>query len=61
MRYKIFKDNYLGYEVRVRRWYWPFWVMPFINTCVSIRQAEVLINVLKSTTKKTKDNGRKES
>jgi len=49
MKYRIVPDNYLGYEVQVKKWYWPFWHMPFINTNVSIRQATVLIEVLKAT------------
>lgn len=25
-RYRIVKDAYLGYEVQVWRWWWPFWM-----------------------------------
>ncbi len=23
--YRIVKDCYLGFEVQIRRWWWPFW------------------------------------
>jgi len=26
MKYKIVPDNDLGWEVRIWRWWWPFWV-----------------------------------
>jgi hypothetical protein len=25
-RYRIVNDNYLGFEVQSRRWWWPFWI-----------------------------------
>ncbi len=25
-RYRIVKDNHLGYEVQSRRWWFPFWI-----------------------------------
>ncbi len=27
MRYRIVRDNYLGYEVQARPRWWPFWTM----------------------------------
>lgn len=57
-KYRIVPDRYLGYEVQVKKWYWPFWRMPFINTNVSIRQAKVLISVLQSLTPNTDENGK---
>lgn len=38
--YRIVFDNYLGYEVQYRTWWWPFWRMPICNTHASIESAE---------------------
>lgn len=39
--YRIVTDNYSGYEVQVRRWWWPFWIeADFVNTHSSIDEAE---------------------
>lgn len=39
--YRIVRDGYCGYEVQIRRWWWPFWVeASFCNTHSSIEQAE---------------------
>lgn len=39
--YRIVRDNYAGYEVQVRRWWWPFWQQcGFCNTHCSIERAE---------------------
>lgn len=47
-RYRIVRDGYLGYEVQVWRWYWPFWVQPYTNTHSSIERAEIMIEFLKN-------------
>lgn len=39
--YRIVRDHYAGYEVQVRRWWWPFWVQAgFCNTHSSVERAE---------------------
>jgi hypothetical protein len=39
--YRIVRDRYCGYEVQVRRWWFPIWVMAgFCNTFSSVEQAE---------------------
>lgn len=39
-RYRIVTDNYAGYEVQVKLWFWPFWLQLWgCNTNISIRQA----------------------
>lgn len=39
--YKIVRDRYLGYEVRVWRWWFPFWMQAgFTNTHSSVDAAE---------------------
>ena len=41
IRKRIITDCYLGYEVQVWRWWWPFWVMYLrINTFTSVSEAE---------------------
>lgn len=41
MRLRIVTDSFLGYEVQVWRWYWPFWVQAdFVNTHSSVDRAE---------------------
>lgn len=40
MKYRIVRDNYAGYEVQLKRWWWPFWYQKgFINTFSSIDRA----------------------
>jgi hypothetical protein len=39
--YRIVRDNFCGYEVQVRRWWWPFWIQAgFANTHSSVERAE---------------------
>ncbi len=41
MLYRIVRDNYAGYEVQCRPWWWPFWYQAgFVNTHVSLERAE---------------------
>lgn len=56
-KYRIIKDNYLGYEAQYKKWWMPFWkmvpVMPLpvigifwgggLNTALSERQAQQFI------------------
>jgi len=39
-RYRIVTDCYLGYQVEYWRWWWPFWVMPGVNTFRTLEGAE---------------------
>jgi hypothetical protein len=39
--YRIVRDNYCGFEVQIRRWYWPFWSqVGFTNTHSTVEAAE---------------------
>lgn len=39
--YRIVRDNYLGYEVQHRTWWWPFWrETGFCNTHATVERAE---------------------
>ena len=45
-RYRIVTDKYLGYEVQIRKWWWPFWIGLSepggpLNTWASIRHARL--------------------
>lgn len=44
-RYRIVRDNYSGYEVQIRRWWFPIWLqLGGINTSPSIERARELID-----------------
>ena len=55
-RYRIVTDRYLGYEVQVKNWWWPWWVMPFTNTQHTIERAKELVDRLKE-----KDNWKRQT
>lgn len=38
--YRIVKDRYYGFEVQIRRWWWPFWKMAGLNTHTSVEKAQ---------------------
>jgi hypothetical protein len=38
--YRIVRDRYAGYEVQIRRWWFPVWLQVGINTHRTIEQAE---------------------
>lgn len=39
-RYRIVADNYAGYEVQVKRWWFPVWIQKgFVNTFCTIERA----------------------
>lgn len=45
MKVRIVADMYLGYEVQIKRWYWPFWRMAnFSNTFSSVEKATEFAN-----------------
>jgi hypothetical protein len=40
--YRIVTDNWCGFEVQIRRWWWPFWTQAdFSNTHSSMEAAEL--------------------
>jgi hypothetical protein len=41
-KYRIFTDRFFGYEVQVKRWYFPFMWYQFeaTNTHTSVKEAE---------------------
>jgi len=41
MKARIVTDMYVGYEVQVKRWYFPFWIQYKINSFPSIEEAEI--------------------
>lgn len=48
-RYRIVRDNYLGFEAQKWVWWWPFWSqMGFTNTHASVEDARryILGNVV---------------
>lgn len=43
-RYRVVRDNYLGYEAQHWRWWWPFWEqMGVYNTHSSLEDAREFI------------------
>lgn len=45
-KFRIVKDNHLGYECQEWNWYWPFWIqMDFSNTHSTIERAEEFIQI----------------
>ena len=45
-RYRIVRDNYLGYEVQVKSWWLPFWRQGITNTHDSVEKAERYAKVI---------------
>lgn len=51
--YRIVTDSYNGFEVQVRRWWWPFWSQAdFCNTHTTIENAEAFARRLARPTVK---------
>lgn len=47
--YRIVRDCFLGYEVQVRRWWFPIWVQAgFANTHSSIEKARAFARALEN-------------
>ena len=47
-QFRIVTDNYAGYEVQVRRWYFPFWQqIDFTSTHITVSSAEKFIEKTK--------------
>lgn len=39
-RYRIVTDNYSGFEVQFKNWFWPFWMQcQFTNTHRTLEEA----------------------
>lgn len=38
--YRIVRDRYMGYEVQIWRWWWPFWMEAGVNTFSTEEKAE---------------------
>ncbi len=55
--YRIVADNWAGFEVQWRRWWWPFWEMPVCNTHASIEAAERWARHFASNGKAVKKSG----
>ena len=47
-KYRIVTDNYSGYEVQIKRWWFPVWRQIGINTFTSIDHAKRAIKTHKS-------------
>ena len=46
--FRIVSDEYLGYEVQKKRWWFPFWIQingryPLVNTSSSLEEANKVI------------------
>lgn len=40
-QYRIVRDDFAGFEVQQRRWWWPFWTQcGFTNTHLTVEAAE---------------------
>lgn len=46
-KYRIVRDSWLGFEVQIWRWWWPFWTDHFngkiTNTFATVDRAEEFI------------------
>lgn len=38
-QYRIVNDSFSGYEVQVKRWWWPWWYCVGFNTHPSVERA----------------------
>lgn len=38
--YRIVEDNYAGFEVQIRRWWFPMWRQVGVNTHSTLERAE---------------------
>jgi len=51
-KWRIVTDFYLGYEIQCKLWYWPFWVMPALNTSATLESAKKKLEGYKHPAKK---------
>lgn len=43
-RYRICRDDYAGYEVQYKLWWWPFWMGCYgINTWPTLEDAKIAL------------------
>lgn len=42
-KYRIVRDNYSGYEVQRKRWWFPIWLQVGVNTHYSLEKAEAYV------------------
>jgi hypothetical protein len=57
-QYRVVRDNYAGFEVQCRRWWWPFWCQCGINTHSSLKMALAFIDGLRGHVVWTEEGGR---
>ena len=50
IRYRVVRDNYLGFEVQRLRWWWPLWLQVGINTFSSLDRAISYVERIKANT-----------
>jgi hypothetical protein len=49
-RFRIVTDKYLGFEVQIKKWYYPFWLqVGYTNTHLSIEDAKDFIEKTKKS------------
>lgn len=47
-QYRIVTDEYAGYEIQKRSWYWPFWHQVGVNTSSTPERAKARIEQMKN-------------
>jgi len=45
--WRIVVDNYAGYQVQRRRWWFPFWTQVSVNTHRTVEQAKEYLSKVK--------------
>lgn len=56
-KYRVVTDNYAGYEVQYKLWWWPFWIQAsdsegrIVNTFFTLEEATKYAKELKCKTK----------
>lgn len=50
-KYRIVTDEFLGYEVQTKKWWFPIWLSVGINTFPSVESAEERIKKIKNKNK----------
>lgn len=56
-QYRVVRDDYNGFEVQCRRWWWPFWWQCGINTHSSLKRALAHIERLRTQVVWTEEGG----
>lgn len=47
-KYRVVGDSYCGFEVQIKRWWFPFWLQAGTNTHPSLESAKRMIERLKN-------------